>query len=68
MTDLFVVLGMIPVLQGLLEQDPTTEYAYLCDPCVQHVSRLPKEGKIANVCVQMLNLFCMPSISEQQTC
>lgn len=35
---------MIPFLQGLLEQNPTTEYAYLCDPCVQHVSRLPKEG------------------------
>ncbi|ERT02335.1 hypothetical protein HMPREF1624_00633 [Sporothrix schenckii ATCC 58251] len=36
--------GMIPFLQGLLEQNPTTEYAYLCDPCVVHVSRLPKEG------------------------
>ena len=35
---------MIPVLKQLLEQSPTTEYAYLCDPCVQHVSRLPQEG------------------------
>lgn len=36
--------GMIPVLKQLLEQSPTTEYAYLCDPCVQHVSRLRQEG------------------------
>ncbi|EFX01200.1 duf1671 domain containing protein [Grosmannia clavigera kw1407] len=36
--------GVIPVLKQLLEQSPTTEYAYLCDPCVTHVSRLQKEG------------------------
>lgn len=36
--------GTIPVLHHMLEQSSTTEYAYLCDPCVKHVSRLPKEG------------------------
>ncbi|OAA64623.1 DUF1671 domain containing protein [Niveomyces insectorum RCEF 264] len=36
--------GIIPVLKQLLEQSPSTDYVYLCDPCVQHVSRLPKEG------------------------
>ncbi|CAK7267923.1 hypothetical protein SEPCBS119000_002794 [Sporothrix epigloea] len=36
--------GKISLLAQLLEQNAATEYAYLCDPCVQHVSRLPKEG------------------------
>lgn len=44
---------MIPVLQALLEQNPTTEYAYLCDPCVQHVSRLPKEGMHTHSCFHL---------------
>jgi hypothetical protein len=38
------VSGIIPVLAQLLQQDPTTEYAHLCHSCVQHVSKLPKEG------------------------
>lgn len=39
-------LGVIPVLEQLLQQSSTTEYAYLCDSCVHHVSRLKKEGKV----------------------
>lgn len=35
---------IIPVLAQLLEQCPTTEYAYLCHPAVQHVSKLRREG------------------------
>lgn len=35
---------VIPVLKQMLEQCPTTEYAYLCHPCVQHVSKLRREG------------------------
>lgn len=35
---------VVPVLKQLLEQCPTTEYAYLCHPCVQHVSKLRREG------------------------
>ncbi|KAH8887473.1 DUF1671-domain-containing protein [Thozetella sp. PMI_491] len=36
--------GVIPVLAQLLEQSPSTQQAYLCHPCVQHVSKLRKEG------------------------
>ncbi|KAK8110537.1 peptidase family C78-domain-containing protein [Apiospora kogelbergensis] len=39
-----VETGVIGVLEQLLEQNPTTKYAYLCHPCVQHVSKLKKEG------------------------
>lgn len=36
---------IIPVLEQLLHQDKNTQYAYLCDPAVRHVSKLKKEGK-----------------------
>ena len=36
---------IIPVLEQLLHQDKTTQYAYLCNPAVRHVSKLKKEGK-----------------------
>ncbi|RSM01852.1 hypothetical protein CDV31_011136 [Fusarium ambrosium] len=36
--------GVLPVLQQLLEQSPETQYAYLCHPEVQHVSKLRREG------------------------
>jgi len=39
------VSGIISVVERLLQQDHTTEYAYTCHPCVQHVSKLQKEGK-----------------------
>jgi hypothetical protein len=32
------------VLAQLLEQSTSTKYAYLCHPCVQHVSKLKREG------------------------
>lgn len=35
---------VIPVLEQLLQQSASTEYAYLCDPSVQHVSKLRREG------------------------
>lgn len=35
---------VIPVLRQMLEQSASTEYAYLCHPCVQHVSKLRREG------------------------
>ncbi|KAK3308660.1 peptidase family C78-domain-containing protein [Chaetomium strumarium] len=35
---------VIPVLAQLLEQSSSTKYAYLCHPCVQHVSKLKREG------------------------
>ncbi|KAH6987291.1 peptidase family C78-domain-containing protein [Ilyonectria sp. MPI-CAGE-AT-0026] len=36
--------GVMPVLGQLLEQSPSTQYAYLCHPQVQHVSKLRREG------------------------
>ncbi|KAL2879359.1 hypothetical protein SGCOL_005224 [Colletotrichum sp. CLE4] len=36
--------GVISVLEQLLSQSKSTEYAFLCDPAVQHVSKLKKEG------------------------
>lgn len=38
------VIGIIPVVEQLLQQSPTTHYAYLCHPCVQHISKLRREG------------------------
>ncbi|SPQ21693.1 fa9a5c6c-dce3-4cae-b8b9-54acbdfda4b4 [Thermothielavioides terrestris] len=35
---------VIPVLAQLLEQSSSTKYAYLCHPCVQHVSKIKREG------------------------
>ncbi|KAJ4389151.1 hypothetical protein N0V93_006613 [Gnomoniopsis smithogilvyi] len=35
---------IVPVLRQLLQQSASTEYAYLCHPCVQHVSKLRREG------------------------
>ncbi|KAH6658365.1 peptidase family C78-domain-containing protein [Truncatella angustata] len=36
--------GIISVLAGLLKSSRSTEYAYLCSPAVDHVSKLKKEG------------------------
>jgi zinc finger-containing ubiquitin peptidase 1 len=35
---------VVPVIAQLLQQSPTTEYAYLCHPCTWHVSKLRREG------------------------
>jgi len=37
---------IVPVLEQLLEQEPFTEYAYLCHPAVKHISKLRREGKL----------------------
>lgn len=36
--------GILAVVAQLLEQDPKTEYAYLCQPDVLHISKLKREG------------------------
>lgn len=38
--------GIVPILEQLLEQDESTQFAYLCDPAVRHVSKLRREGEI----------------------
>ncbi|KAL2019963.1 hypothetical protein VTK56DRAFT_8963 [Thermocarpiscus australiensis] len=50
--------GVIPVLAQLLEQSPSTKYAYLCHPCVQHVSKLRREGGFCGYRnIQMLSSY-----------
>ena len=36
--------GIVPVINQLLELDTETAYAYTCDPCVVHISKLKNEG------------------------
>lgn len=36
--------GMIFVLGQILERSTATEWAFLCHPCVQHISKLRREG------------------------
>lgn len=49
---------VIPVLAQLLEQCPTTEYAYLCSPAVQHISKLRLEGGFCGYRnIQMLSSY-----------
>lgn len=50
--------GVIGVLEQLLESNPSTKYAYLCHPCVQHVSKLKKEGGFCGYRnIQMLSSY-----------
>lgn len=49
---------VIPVLAQLLEQCSTTEYAYLCSPAVQHISKLRLEGGFCGYRnIQMLSSY-----------
>ncbi|KAI1736158.1 peptidase family C78-domain-containing protein [Xylaria scruposa] len=50
--------GIIPALARLLEQSPSTEYAFLCDPAVQHISKLRGEGGFCGYRnIQMLSSY-----------
>ncbi|TAQ90391.1 hypothetical protein B7494_g1284 [Chlorociboria aeruginascens] len=58
-------LGLVLVLKQLLEQDVTTEYAYLCHPAVSHVSKLPREGGFCGYRnIQMLSSFIINTKSQ----
>lgn len=49
---------VIPVLEQLLEQSPTTSYAYLCHSCAWHVSKLRREGGFCGYRnIQMLSSY-----------
>lgn len=37
--------GVLPVVAQLLEQDNSTQFAYLCHSSVRHISKLRREGK-----------------------
>ncbi|KAK4203679.1 peptidase family C78-domain-containing protein [Triangularia verruculosa] len=50
--------GVVPVLAQLLELSPTTNYAYLCHPCVYHISKLRREGGFCGYRnIQMLSSY-----------
>jgi hypothetical protein len=38
--------GVVPVVAQMLQQSAATRHAYLCHPCVQHISKLRKEGML----------------------
>jgi hypothetical protein len=44
--------GVLPVVAQLLQLDRGTKYAYLCHPCVVHVSKLKREGEYSVGLVQ----------------
>ncbi|KAK1835825.1 zinc finger with UFM1-specific peptidase domain protein [Podospora conica] len=54
--------GVLPVIAQLLDQSAATRYAYLCHPCVQHISKLKREGafcgyrNIQMLCSYIVNL------------
>lgn len=39
--------GIISVLEQLLRLNEATQCAYLCNPSVQHISKLKKEGMLS---------------------
>ncbi|KAK4177186.1 peptidase family C78-domain-containing protein [Triangularia setosa] len=50
--------GIVPVLAQLLELCPSTDYAYLCHPCVYHISKLKREGGFCGYRnIQMLSSY-----------
>ncbi|KAI1429473.1 peptidase family C78-domain-containing protein [Xylaria sp. FL1777] len=57
--------GIIPVLTKLLEQNSSTEYAYLCHPAVQHISKLRGEGGFCGYRnIQMLSSYILGAHAE----
>jgi zinc finger-containing ubiquitin peptidase 1 len=54
------VSGVVSVVEQLLQQENTTEYAYTCHPCVQHVSKLQREGenKYSELRKPYANFYC----------
>ncbi|TVY88874.1 Zinc finger with UFM1-specific peptidase domain protein [Lachnellula willkommii] len=56
---------IIPVLAQLLHQDKTTQYAYLCDSAVRHVSKLKKEGGFCGYRnIQMMSSYIVGARSQ----
>lgn len=61
--------GIVPVLAGLLKRSRTTEYAYLCNPAVDHVSKLKKEGGFCGYRnIQMLSSYIVNARAEGAHC
>ncbi|KAL2163131.1 hypothetical protein VTH06DRAFT_6967 [Thermothelomyces fergusii] len=57
--------GVVSVLGILLEQSSSTKYAYLCHPCVQHISKLKREGGFCGYRnIQMLASYIIEAKSQ----
>ncbi|KAI2643474.1 peptidase family C78-domain-containing protein [Xylaria nigripes] len=57
--------GIVPVLARLLEHCSSTEYAYLCHPAVQHISKLRGEGGFCGYRnIQMLSSYIVGAHAE----
>ncbi|KAI0459755.1 peptidase family C78-domain-containing protein [Xylaria acuta] len=57
--------GIVPVLARLLEQSSSTEHAFLCDPAVQHISKLRGEGGFCGYRnIQMLSSYIVGARAE----
>ncbi|ORY72031.1 peptidase family C78-domain-containing protein [Pseudomassariella vexata] len=63
-----VFTGVIPVLEQILDQNSRTAWAYLCHPCVWHVSKLKGEGGFCGYRnIQMMSSFIIGSRSTGAT-
>ncbi|KAK9426557.1 putative Peptidase family C78-domain-containing protein [Seiridium unicorne] len=56
---------IVPVLANLLRVSQSTEYAYLCNPAVDHVSKLRREGGFCGYRnIQMLSSYIIGARAE----
>lgn len=56
---------ILPVVEQLLQQDKSTEYAYLCHPSVKHVSKLKREGGFCGYRnIQMMTSYIIGTYSQ----
>ena len=55
--------GIIPVLHQLIELDPTTVYAYTCNPAVTHISKHHGEGSFCGY--RNMQMLCSYIIAEK---
>ncbi|RDL35102.1 DUF1671-domain-containing protein [Venustampulla echinocandica] len=61
--------GIIPILEQLLEQDGSVDYAYLCHPAVKHISKLKREGGFCGYRnIQMLSSHIIEAKSQGYEC
>lgn len=57
--------GIVPVIDQLLEQDPSTAYAYTCHPSIEHISKLKNEGGFCGYRnIQMMTSYIVSNRSQ----
>lgn len=60
--------GVIEVLGQLLDENPTTTWAYLCHPSIQHVSKLKREGKSPSCSATVLSVGIVSDLPSGGFC